>query len=334
MAATGPDFSVIIPFQAPSELLAQTLDRMADLTGPSFEVLLLPDAETDAAVFGARDYPLTVIPTGPVSPAVKRDMGAEAAQGRFLAFIDDDAYPAPDWLERVLSSFGHDVAAVGGPQVTPPEDPFWAQVSGAMFLSCLGGGTVRRYRAWDGEADVDDWPSVNLCVRREDFLAVGGFDSTFWPGEDTKLCLDLVYALGKRIVANGRAVVYHHRRPGLRRHLRQVGGYGLHRGHFVRKFPKTSLRPAYFAPSAFFLFAVLGGLAALAGGPAAMLYALGWAAYLAALLVSLGCVLERTRDWRVAVCAQAYLAMTHFWYGLHFLRGLLYHGTFSSRLGR
>ncbi len=330
MDTTRPEFSIIIPFQGPNDLLAQTLDRIGHLAGPSFEVLLLPDDERDAAVFGKRAYPLTIIPTGPVSPAIKRDKGAEAAQGATLAFIDDDAYPAPDWLERMRESFGEGVAAVGGPQVTPPEDPFWAQVSGAMFLSCLNGGAARRYQAFDGTMEVDDWPSVNLCVRRDDFLAVGGFDSAYWPGEDTKLCHDLVHGLGKRIVADGRAVVYHHRRPGLRRHMRQVGGYGLHRGHFARKFPKTSLRPAYFAPSAFFLFVCLGWIALAGGAPWAVAYGACWAAYLAALLVSLGCVFCLTRRPGVALAAQGYLALTHFWYGLRFLQGLaardLHHG--------
>ena len=137
---------------------------------------------------------------------------------------------------------------------TPESDPFWAQVSGAMYLSCLNGSAVHRYFPNKNSFDVDDWPSVNLCIRKKDFLAVGGFDSSYWPGEDTKLCHDLTQKSGKRIVYCGNAIVFHHRRAGLRKHLRQLGGYGLHRGHFVRKLPKTSLRVSYFIPSVFFLF--------------------------------------------------------------------------------
>ena len=318
-----PDFSIIIPFKAPSAFLVETLDRIGELAGPSFEVILLPDEECDPDE-GGRPYPVTVIPTGEVSPAVKRDRGADEARGEFLAFIDDDAYPAADWLVRIGEAFDSpDVVGVGGPQITPASDPFWAQVSGAMFLSCLNGGAVHRYQPVDGRFDVDDWPSVNLCVRRESFLAVGGFDSAYWPGEDTKLCLDLTKHLGGRIVYCGAAVVHHHRRAGLRRHLRQVGGYGLHRGYFARSLPETSLRPAYFVPSLFFLFVTLGLVSTAFWGVGAQLYGVGLGAYLVALLVSLGCVQARVGNWGVAAMAQVYLACTHYWYGFQFLRGIL-----------
>ncbi|NJB68675.1 GT2 family glycosyltransferase [Desulfobaculum xiamenense] len=330
-----PDVSVIIPFQTPGDYLRQTLDNLALMRGPDFEVILLPDGEMGDFDARCGDADVVVIATGAVSPAIKRDRGAERARGAYLAFIDDDAYPAPDWLERAIAHFADpDIGAVAGPQVTPPEDGFWQKVSGAIFVSPLNGSAALRY--WPGKAgaDVDDWPSVNLIVRAEDFRAVGGFDSAYWPGEDTKLCLDLVRRLGRRIRYEPGAVVYHHRRSGFVRHMRQVGNYGLHRGFFAKRYPQTSRRLAYFMPMAFFLFAVFGWFSLFAGSTAAALYALGWTVYAAAILLSTLGVFARLRDARIAVATIPYQVGTHFWYGWRFLKGFLFVKELRSTLGR
>lgn len=169
-------FTVIIPFQKESTYLRQTLDHLVQQTLRSFEVILIPDGSMADDFRLECAFPVRVASSGPVSPAIKRDMGAQMASGPFLAFIDDDAYPAPDWLAKILPCFDDDtVAAVGGPQVTPPDDGFWQQVSGAVFLSPLNGGAVERYWPGKGRRFVDDWQSVNLTVRQTDFDAVGEF---------------------------------------------------------------------------------------------------------------------------------------------------------------
>ena len=55
---------------------------------------------------------------------------------------------------------------------------------------------------------------------------------------DTKLCLDIVYELGKKIVYEPKAVVYHHRRRLFKEHLNQISNYALHRDFFVEKLIK------------------------------------------------------------------------------------------------
>ena len=41
-----------------------------------------------------------MLPTGPVKPSDKRNIGVNAAKGEVVAFIDGDAYPAKDWLKK------------------------------------------------------------------------------------------------------------------------------------------------------------------------------------------------------------------------------------------
>ncbi len=340
MIPDAPVFSIIIPFKAPGPYLVESLPHLLALVEPRFEIILLPDAPMDVAAY-TDDPRVRAVPTGPVSPAVKRDRGAEVSLGQYLAFIDDDAYPDPAWLTVALVAFEDhpELAAVGGPAVTPPGDPFWARASGAVFLSRLT-GFPERYRPTQPGRDVDDWPTVNLIVSRDAFFRVGGFDTACWPGEDTKFCLDLVYGKGGVIRYLPEMLVWHHRRPGLKKHLRQVGNYGLHRGHFVRVHPQTSRRVRYFLPSAWVLFlaaSLLHGLFVLGGGVspvpcAGALIGLGFAAYAVFLFLVLLDLL-RFEPPAVALAAMPFVALTHVWYGLRFLYGLTKKKLISS-LGR
>lgn len=186
------------------------------------------------------DQRISLISSGRIGPGLKRDLGAKSAKGKILVFLDDDSYPKEDLLDAAIKYFERpEVAAIGGPAITPPQDSFWARVSGAVFLSRLSGGAPERYVPCGPSRNIQDWPSVNLMVRRADFLAVGGFNVPYWPGEDTKLCLDIIKA-GRKIIYAPDAIVWHHRRPGLAAHLKQVGAYGLHRGYFAKKYPETS----------------------------------------------------------------------------------------------
>ena len=379
--------SVIIPFQKYNPYVVETLShlskvklelpkvaantpaRIGDNIGdndavatPAFSplirltVVLLPDEPLAAAELAeVRTYPLTteVIATGKVSPAIKRDQGAEKIESDIIAFIDDDAYPAPDWLTEAVMHFKDpQVVAVGGPQITPPADSFWQKVSGASFLSPLNGASMK-CRYWpveEANRDVDDWPSVNLLVERQAFLEVGGFDSSYWPGEDTKLCLDLTTKLKKKIIYEPRSKVFHHRRAGLKRHLKQIGNYGLHRGFFAKTLPDTSRRPIYFVPSLFVIFlaklilffafesfwiqlAQSLGVSRIVD-IARVLFVSGLAAYLAALTYSALSIGKLISNLAIGIATTPYLFFTHLWYGLRFLKGFFLVKTLQSKLGR
>ncbi|GFK95982.1 Putative mycofactocin biosynthesis glycosyltransferase MftF [Fundidesulfovibrio magnetotacticus] len=324
-----PLFSIIIPFKAPGLLVEECLAHIFELQETRYEVILLPD-EPMPEPKGVYARPgVSVLPTGPVSPAVKRDMGAQAAQGQYLAFIDDDAYPEPYWLTYAREAFERDqtVVAVGGPAQTPASDPFFARASGAVFLSRLSGGFPQRYLPLPPRRFVDDWPTVNLMVRREAFLAAGGFGNEFWPGEDTKFCMDLIAKTGGRILYLPEMLVWHHRREGLCKHLRQVGNYGAHRGFFARNFPGTSRRLPYFMPSLLLLFLTVGAVLL----PCSVWWA-GVKLYCLALLVA-AVDIARREPLDVTLAAVPYIVLTHLWYGWRFLRGW-FTNDLKSTLGR
>jgi Glycosyl transferase family group 2 len=253
-------------------------------------------------------------------PGEKRDLGMHAAQGDYFAFIDDDAVPRSDWLTQAVRLFQDTtIGAVAGPGVTPPGSAWTERVGGAFYESWLGSGPYRyRFRPATPR-DVDDYPAYNFIVRRNAAEHVKGWGTGFYGGEDTVICLALIEA-GWRIVYDPSVVVYHQRRPVLRRHLAQVGNVGLHRGYFVKTYPQTSLRFSYFIPT--LGTAALAGLTltALVSATARTILFATLGAYLVGG-IALG-LLEKNAP-SVAVALPPIALASHVAYGVQFVRGLL-----------
>jgi len=270
--------SIIIPVKALNDYIHEALPHLLSLDYSNFEILIFPDELPDyklPKIFS--DTRIRIIASGKTGPAEKRDMALKYAQGDIFAFIDDDAYPRFDWLKNAVKYFDDKtVGAVGGPAVTPDSDSLLQKASGRVFESYLcSGAYIRRYKPQKQTLD-DDLPSVNLLVRRDVFEKIGGFDSSFYPGEDTKLCLDITKKLGKKIIYCPEVFVYHHRRKLFRGHLKQIANYAKHRGYFMKRLSATSLRIPYLLPLCFMLGVFLGPIAC-------MLFPVLWPVYFSVL---------------------------------------------------
>lgn len=321
-------YSFIIPVKEINDYIREAVAKVLEIARDDYEIIVYPDFINDET------WPQTKqIATGHVGPATKRTRAIREASGEILVFIDDDAYPEKNFLEILDRDFADEKAkAVGGPALTPASDGFWQKVSGAVFLSPLSGGNPERYAPSGAKRVVDDWPSVNFSIRKAVFAELNGFDNEFWPGEDTKLCLDLVSKYPDGIIYDPELIAYHHRRAGLVKHLEQVGGYGLHRGFFAKKYPETSCRLKYFIPSLFLLFVVLGAAASFYRPLFRDAYLIGWALYILALAKSLADIRRHEKDFRVALNAVYYIFLTHLVYGYNFLKGLVFIDNLKSKL--
>lgn len=315
--------SIIIPVVAVNNYIEESIRAILALDWPDFEVLIFTD-EGDKI----HQWPKTrIISSGRVGPAEKRDLALKYATGEILAFLDDDAYPKRNWLKRSMPHFDNpEIAAVGGPAITPAEDDLLQKISGAVFESFLGGSSTRnRYLSVGRRARaVDDWPSVNLLVRKTVFNKVGGFSCSYYPGEDTKLCLDII-KLGLKIVYEPKAVVYHHRRSSLLRHFKQIGDYAIHRGFFAKSYPETSFRAVYFVPLLFDLYLILLAVLLVKAGrsPFTIFFAIPLALYFWGLIFDSVIVALRWRSPLIGISVAPMVLLTHIWYGLKFVQGLL-----------
>src|SRR3990172_9373260 len=321
---------IIIPVKKINNYIYESIPIILELDYEDFGIIIFPDS------FDGESFPKTkIIPTGAIGPADKRDLALLHSHADILAFLDDDAYPRKDWLKNAVLHFKDPkVAAVGGPAVTPMSDSLLQRVSGAVFLSKIGGGFPERYWPIGSVREIDDWPSVNLLVRKDMFEKTGGFNSEYWPGEDTKLCLDIIKAGGK-IIYDPDVFVWHHRRKGLIRHLRQIGRYGIHRGFFAKRFPETSKKLKYFLPSLFVAF-LIAGISLLFTDNIffSRLYSLGIIIYSALLLFAFCQIQNKEKNLAVSFFSLFYIFLTHIWYGIRFLQGYLFTEDLKSKLGR
>jgi len=301
--------------------LENCVDNCLKLDFSDFEIIVLPDnmdgVDVNRGVFA--NTAVRIIPTGAISPPKKRDIGVRHSRAEFLAFIDDDAYPTKDWLKNAILNFNdNDVAAVAGPAVTPDSDSFLQKASGIIYASILvSAGYTYRYLP-KAKREVNDYPSCNLIVRKAVLDEVGGFNTNFWPGEDTKLCLDITRSLCKKIIYDPKVLVYHHRRKLFLPHLRQVANYGLHRGYFVKRYPGTSLKIVYFIPGIFVLGLVIGAFLSGFSHSFKIAYLTGLSLYIILVFI-----FSISRNLFFLPFVFLGIILTHITYGVYFLKGLL-----------
>lgn len=331
-----PEFSVIIPARRVDSYLRENLDWLKKQNESVFEAVVVLENPVEEKKISEYEFEKTILYSNG-GPSEKRNLAAKYSRGQWLAFIDSDAFPNENWLKTGKKYLVDEkVAALGGPQVTPPEDSFWQKVSGAAFLSPLSGRAIIRFLPGKKSRSIDDWPTVNFIVKKKDFEAVGGFDSDFWPGEDTKLCLDIVDKLKKKILYVPEMIVYHHRRSGLKKHLEQTGNYGLCRGFFAKKFPKTSARfiDFYFVPSLWVAYLALGPVVFLFLPIFWKFYLFGICFYLSVVILSIFPVWYLTGNFLISLLSLYYLILFHIWYGIRFIQGYVFTKNLRSKPGR
>lgn len=168
------------------------------------------------------------------NPAVRRNRGVAASSGELLAFIDDDARAARDWLVTSASYFdAHPhILALGGPDPAPDDSTIAELIADTLLATPLIGSGIAAHENRRGIFDLrtpTDVALVNLFVRRSAFT---GFDEAIgYIGEDTRLLEELL-ARGRVVYHHGVRVV-HRRRAFPGPYLRQRWRYRVKTGRLM-----------------------------------------------------------------------------------------------------
>lgn len=205
--------SVIIPVYNSAALLSRCLEAVTASDYQQYECIVVDDGSTDNSRATVGRFPVRVLELdgGPRGPAYARNRGAQVAQGEILFFIDADVLIVPDTLSRVAATFARQPridAVFGSYDDTPAVDSPVSQFKNLFHHFVHQRGSADAVTFWSGCG----------AVRREVFLAMGGFDEEQYPRpsiEDIELGYRMT-AAGHKIVLNKEIQVKHLKRWTLR----------------------------------------------------------------------------------------------------------------------
>lgn len=178
-----PSVSVIINTDGRAKSLATCLESLRYLRYPNFEVVVVAGPTRDGTHELCESYGDSIryalCPERNLSQS--RNISIAISGGEFLAFLDDDSVPEPEWLDDVVPAFEDpDVAVAGG---------FLHDHTGKSYQWTFG--TVDRFggadTSWKKAAPHLNFPGsfhyphvmANSVFRRSAVAEVGGFDEEY-----------------------------------------------------------------------------------------------------------------------------------------------------------
>jgi O-antigen biosynthesis protein len=215
-----PSMSVVICAYNAEATIGECLSHTCALEYPDLEIIVIDDGSTDAtAAIAGRHTRARVITVCHAGLGAARNEGIRQARGDVVAYLDSDAYPCPEWPYYLALGFdGPTVGGVGGPNLPPAQDPI-----GAHIVARAPGGPVHVLVSDDRAEHV---PGCNMAFWKVVLEGLGGFDPIYTAaGDDVDFCWKVLDD-GWDIGFHPAALVWHHRRPGLREYLRQQRTYG------------------------------------------------------------------------------------------------------------
>jgi glucosyl-dolichyl phosphate glucuronosyltransferase len=179
--------------------LKKSVASVDDQTSPPIEIIVCIDHNDDllqkSKEYFAEGRPAAAVPLAVVANKYSGHLGsarntaAEIARGELLAFLDDDAAAAPDWLERLIEPYADkNVGAVGGAPwpVFEVRRPAWFPYEFDWVFGCAYRGLPLT------RAPLAHLIGANMSVRRAALQEIGGFHSD--DHDDMDMCHRIAFA--------------------------------------------------------------------------------------------------------------------------------------------
>jgi len=169
----GLTISVIIPVYNGGPNFRKCLVSVKALLPSPVEVIVVGDGDTDGSSQLAEEFGVTVLRfPSPGGPARARNFGVSRAKGDIVFFVDADVTLSSDAIDRVAMAFKRepDVTALfGSYDDSPGETNFLSQYRNLLH----------HYVHQNGQEDASTFWGGCGAIRRDVFLAMGGFDETY-----------------------------------------------------------------------------------------------------------------------------------------------------------
>lgn len=200
--------SVIIATYNGRESIGRCLDSFTCQTiGPSlYEVIVVDNNSTDDISRTVSKYVeahenIFLLSESQQGVSYARNKGISAAKGRYICFIDDDAYADRRWLEGVLKAFetvNPPPVVVGGKIL-----PYYTTDKPAWFTDALEIRSAGEHpRFLSPKECFFGFPESNFCIRKSVLDEIGGFSAALGPKADRMI-------FGEGIELSGRIAQRH-----------------------------------------------------------------------------------------------------------------------------
>ena len=214
----SPEVSIIVLNFNKADLTRECLNHIiTNTTGRKYEIVIVDNGSDFVEVQKLSgldtEFKLVMLPVNRYF-GEGNNIGVEASRGKYLVFLNNDAFVTPNWLEPLIAVLENQLAAGGvGPKLLYPDGRL--QEAGGFVKS--DGAVIQRGMNYGmGIEELEKIAIVDYCsaacfaTTREIFDRVSGFDATYEPAyyEDVDLCLK-ISSLNRFIYYCPQSAIYH-----------------------------------------------------------------------------------------------------------------------------
>ena len=169
-----------IPCFNAQKYIAAAIEGLLKQTTQFSEILIVDDGSTDKTFEIASRYPVRIIQhERNKGLAASRNTAWQSLDSEYIASIDADCRPEPDWLEKLLKKFTADTVGVGGRLLEQNTKDIFNKWRSVHMKQC-----------WDtNKINPDFLFGSNTVFSRKALIDVGGYDESFENNyEDVDIC--------------------------------------------------------------------------------------------------------------------------------------------------
>jgi GT2 family glycosyltransferase len=222
--------TVIVPVYGEGPHLEEVVASLDRQLGDKSRIVISHSGAGDPTSRFANNPKVTVLHSEDrLFAGAARNRGMALADTDWVAFIDEDAVPAPGWSAALRQAIAEDDAdCIIGAIDYEVSGGYWG-----VALWFVEFGSVHPYMP---KRELTGGPSANMAVRRELFAQGGGFPED-WRSSEELVAQARMIAAGKRMIFEPTLVVFHFNQSGAGRVLGHLFLYGRFGARLRRAFP-------------------------------------------------------------------------------------------------